>query len=103
MGMDKKELSKTGGRGKLGRTLRSKELWPSKYKDTDKFGLRSLPAGYFIYDLNQFYDLGKGCSFWAYEDAERAVWRRSMKYQSKKIERDYRPRSNGYSVRCVKN
>jgi uncharacterized protein (TIGR02145 family) len=102
-GTKKEELNKTGARGKASRALRSKTFWPSEYKDADLFGFTAVPAGYFNHINGDFENKNTQCVFWSDEDAENQVWCRSLRYDSKRIERSSRPRPNGYSVRCLKD
>lgn len=102
-GMKKKDLDKSGERGNIGIYLRSKRLWEFNYNQANKMGLKALPAGFLVYTSNDFIDLGRATTFWAGENSEGQLWCRCIKYNTKKIERNYPPRPNGLSVRCIKD
>jgi len=102
-GVKKGDLNKTGERGKYSSALRSKKFWTSEYKDTDLYGFSALPAGYFNHNSKDFTGRRAIAVFWSGIDENDQVWCRSLKYDSKKIERSYRPLPNGFSVRCVKD
>jgi uncharacterized protein (TIGR02145 family) len=66
----------------------------------------ALPAGFFMY---RYYSFGNGARFWSateeddsFETNSNAYYRNITSYTSNMTSRDEN-KTNGYSVRCVKN
>jgi uncharacterized protein (TIGR02145 family) len=73
-------------------------------KGTDKYGFRVLPAGRRNYSGSNFYRRGILAFFWsssAYSDVR--AWIRSFGYAEARVARSSARRSNGFSVRCIRD
>ncbi|MDR2407434.1 MAG: fibrobacter succinogenes major paralogous domain-containing protein [Bacteroidales bacterium] len=87
-----------------GKKLKSKDGWMDDGNGTDEFGFNALPAGSRDTDGSYSNDRGDYTYFWsssAYSSAY--AWTRYFTYSMATVGRGYTNRSNGFSVRCVRD
>jgi uncharacterized protein (TIGR02145 family) len=95
-----------GTRGKAkcsGTTSDADPVWSSG-AGTDNYGFRGLPAGYRGNDGSGFYDRGAYAFFWSSSaNSSSAAWHRAFYYTYATVRRYYNNRSDGLSVRCIRD
>jgi uncharacterized protein (TIGR02145 family) len=87
-----------------GTKLKSKTGWDDGGNGTDDYGFRVLPSGFRNYNGSYFYDRGRYAYFWSSSayDGTRA-WYRQFSYNRADVSRSNTNRSNGFSVRCIRD
>jgi len=86
-----------------GKRLKSSSGWYDNGSGTDDFGFSALPGAYRNYS-GYFYYYMEGAYFWTStrENSENARYRR-LYYSRDQIERNFKHKDYGMSVRCVKD
>jgi uncharacterized protein (TIGR02145 family) len=87
-----------------GEKIKSTSGWNNSRNGTDPYGFSALPGGHRGYD-GSFNVLGGRATFWSATGLDRDAsfaWYRSLGNFSE-VERDYDYKSDGYSVRCLKD
>ncbi len=97
--MERHRLERFG----VGVNLKSTSGWNSDVNGIDLYGFADLPGG--ARNLNgEFADLGEECFFWvSNENNTISSWERMMNYFRYEVNRNYKNKPFGLSVRCVKN
>jgi uncharacterized protein (TIGR02145 family) len=107
LGMSEKEIEIMYMRGEtMGTKLKSKNDWELDSKDNspyDIFGFNALPGGYRLFLDGSFVDKGKRGSWWSSTPDGKYAMRRSLFLDKSGIDCDAATRTNGFSVRCVKD
>jgi uncharacterized protein (TIGR02145 family) len=86
-----------------GNKLKSRTGWNYDGNGTDNFGFSALPGG-LRYSDGYFYGVGNYGSWWsATEYAANYARYRYMGYSISNVDEHWYYKSNGFSVRCVKN
>lgn len=104
LGMSAEELQKRRFRnsGEVGSQLKAKTVWPENGVGIDSHDFTILPAGYrgggqgFVY-------VGSFAAFWTASISGNTPWYRGFFYFNDGSYRETWSRSDGFSIRCVKN
>jgi uncharacterized protein (TIGR02145 family) len=101
-GIGDPEWDDTGWRGlDAGMNLKTTSGWNSNGNGTDQFGFSALPGGFRSPD---FIGVGNQCHWWSStEHLDIKVWTRQLRNDYSEVERDNTAKTNGYSVRCLKD
>ncbi|MCD4695475.1 MAG: fibrobacter succinogenes major paralogous domain-containing protein [Bacteroidales bacterium] len=104
LGMSRTDANKTVWRGgNEGEKLKAGNGWENNGNGTDDYGFTALPGGYRS-SFNSFYKRGSYGNWWsATEYSSSNVWYRKLYYGSTGVGRYISNRSDGFSVRCVKD
>jgi uncharacterized protein (TIGR02145 family) len=87
-----------------GTKLKSKTGWKYDGNGTDEFGFGAVPAGARSYNGSQIYGRGTEVTYWSSSvGTSSAAWYRPFYYNSAQVYRNLGSRSNGLSVRCVRD
>jgi uncharacterized protein (TIGR02145 family) len=91
-----------GGSSIAGEKMKSTYGWYNNGNGTNTSGFTGLPGGYRGSDV--FYRLGQ-FGFWcsSSEYSGTSAWHRYLYYNDGQVWRDYGFKTNGFSVRCLKN
>lgn len=109
LGLSQADAENTGTRGtNEGSKLAGNAiLWEDGNLDTDPAfgtsGFSALPGG--VKSTDGLFDpVGRYCYFWSSsEQSSTDAWRRSIYYSETGVNRHYRKKVDGFSIRCVKN
>jgi uncharacterized protein (TIGR02145 family) len=87
----------------LGKAMKSKLRWKNEEKGSDEIGFNALPAGMRFIE-GDFFQIGEN-TFWWFDEGSTRIYGSDpgFYFYSGFIEMFYDDRSNGYSVRCVKD
>ncbi|MDR0691687.1 MAG: hypothetical protein LBF69_01470 [Prevotellaceae bacterium] len=78
--------------------------YSSSNQGTDVYGFRGLPAGYREYNGSSFTNRGNHAIFWSSSaNGSSNAWRRDFNYTYATVRRYLNYRSNGFSVRCIRD
>jgi len=92
-----------GGKDVAGKKMKSTSGWNDDGNGTNSSGFSGLPGGYRNSSGN-FGSVGKFGSWWsASENFESNAWLRVLSYGSSSLSRYGYNKSNGFSVRCVRD
>ena len=70
---------------------------------TDFYGFKALPGGRRCYEGNFWY-IGEGARWWTSTQFNTELaWSRNVSYNNAKVLRDYKEKTYGMSIRCVKD
>ena len=96
-------FTKVGGRNNAGKVLRSRTGWNDCEDGTDDYGFSVLPDGGRYYD--GLYDFaGSAASIWSTsQDGEMYAYIMDLSLCSKNVYLNISRKTNGHSVRCVKD
>ncbi|MBP7848734.1 MAG: hypothetical protein KA053_00510 [Lentimicrobiaceae bacterium] len=86
-----------------GTRLKSTYGWLSGVTGTDVLGFKVLPVGYRLYNNGTFAVYGHAAYFWTSNEVSNNAWYRHLLTTHQDIKRDYAYKTNGFSVRCLKN
>lgn len=76
--------------------------WNDSNEASNELGFTALPGG--VCTGGSFYDIGFAGYWWvATEYNSDTAWHRFMSYHNSDVYRNYKNKSEGYSVRCIKN
>ena len=103
-GVGDSEWDATGWRGyDAGETLKSTNGWSYSGNGTDLYGFTALPGGY-RGDTGSFNHLGNHGLWWSStENNGSTTWTRNLHYGNVKVARNGRSKTDGYSLRCLKD
>jgi len=104
LGMSEDEANATSWRGvDVGNKLKAINGWNSGGNGTDESGFMSLPSGNRNSD-GIFIDLGNCATYWSSSEYYNSnAWDRKLSYSYREVYRNFKFKSNGYSVRCIKD
>jgi uncharacterized protein (TIGR02145 family) len=72
--------------------------------DWRRYGFRVLPAGYRNNDGSNFNNRGTNAWFWSSSaNSPTNAWNREFNYNNGNVNRNNNNRSNGFSVRCIRD
>jgi uncharacterized protein (TIGR02145 family) len=92
-----------GGEQKAGAKMKAKSGWVYDGNGTNSNGFSGLPGG-FRYFNGSFYSIGYFGYWWSStENKTIFVWSRLLYYNSDVVNRYYFNKSNGFSVRCLRD
>ena len=96
-------ISAAGGADSAGSKLKAKNWWYENGKGTDAYGFNALPGGFHSHlgDFDGMYGTGYWWSATATEATKATVTH--MYYQSDKVSKINALKTDGYSVRCIKD
>ncbi|HBB93535.1 MAG TPA: hypothetical protein DC042_17880 [Bacteroidales bacterium] len=103
LGLSQADADKTGFRtsGSVGVKLKATTAWGSS-ESTNSSGFNAIPSGYLA--DGSFQDLLTSGVYWTATDADAGTaFDRYLDNESNGIDRGAWPRSDGYSVRCIRN
>ena len=107
LGMTQKEIEIMYMRGdELGTKLKRKNDWEVESNgnsDYNILGFDALPGGYRLFIDGSFVDKGTRGSWWSSTPDGVYAMRRSLFLNKSGIDRDAATRTNGFSVRCIKD
>ncbi|MCB2220721.1 MAG: hypothetical protein KQI35_10015 [Bacteroidetes bacterium] len=87
-----------------GYRLKSSNGWLNNGNGGDDFGFTALPAGYRSSADGNFYRLTKGSYLWSSDENDSGTaWRTGMEYNFSSVSKAFQLKSDGRSVRCVKD
>ncbi len=96
-----------GGEAVAGEKLKSSTGWKldeGKNYGNNMSGFNALPAGFRSGNGGSFVDKGKYSYFWSStSEGSEYAWFRSLDYSGGEVDRDDDNRTDGYSVRCLRN
>ena len=70
---------------------------------TNTSGFSGLPGGYRYFD-GTFYDIGDSGYWWSSSESfTYSAWSRYLSYNVGNVNRSYNDKTNGFSVRCIKD
>jgi uncharacterized protein (TIGR02145 family) len=97
-------LSSGGMRGyDIGKKLKAKSGWAEKGNGTNQFLFEALPGGDRSH-RESFRLLGESCNWWSSsQDTDVHAWYRTLTFEEESIGRYSYFKSDGQSVRCIKN
>jgi uncharacterized protein (TIGR02145 family) len=106
LGMPDSELWQEGYRGSrqnVGGKMKAKNLWKAPNEGaTNESGFSGLPGGYRV--LGDFHNFGnRGCWWSARQTNAWHAWYWNLSYDLTGSSRQHEYKTNGHSVRCVKN
>ncbi len=90
----------------MGTKLKSAYAWElgkENKSDYDIYGFHALPGGYRLFIDGSFVDKGIRGSWWSGTPDGKSAMRRSLFLNKTGIDRDAATRTNGFSVRCIKD
>lgn len=97
------ELENQKGFAQVGKKLKGKELWNDGGNGSDIFGFNAVPAGYRATD-GPFRDQGGTANFWSTSDNSiQNAFYRTLYFYSANMFKYNNFKSNGISVRCLKD
>jgi len=108
LGMNQSDVNLSGYRGldEGGKMkLSGTEYWNSpNTKASNESGFSALPGGQRYFSGDAFYNLGVSAYFWTATSGEEKskAWHRVLNYGKSQIDRNYRNKMFGFSVRCIK-
>lgn len=104
LGMSEDEANATAWRGSdVGDKLKAINGWNSGGNGTDESGFMSLPSGSRNSD-GTFIDLGERATYWSSSEYYNSNgWYRELSYSYNEVYRSFKFKSNGYSVRCIRD
>ncbi|OYT14511.1 MAG: hypothetical protein B7C24_17930, partial [Bacteroidetes bacterium 4572_77] len=104
LGMKQREVDNTGFRGTdEGRKLKSASGWNSNGNGTNSSGFSALPGGYH-HSSGSFRSLGDYDAWWSSSEySGSSSWYRHLYYDHNQVVRSNYGKTNGFSVRCIKN
>ena len=86
-----------------GSKLKSKTDWFNNGNGTNSSGFTALPAGY-ITESGLFFGLSElGCWWSSTEDGTADAWSRDISHENSQVRRYNAPKTEGLSVRCIKD
>jgi len=85
----------------VGTKMKSTTGWYGGINGTNSSGFTALPGG--KSNMGGFISLTNGASFWSSTESGTFAWNRGLYYSNAAIYRSFSSRSDGLSVRCVKN
>jgi uncharacterized protein (TIGR02145 family)/uncharacterized repeat protein (TIGR02543 family) len=92
-----------GAGGTAGKKLKSKSGWNNSGNGTDDYGFSALPGGY-RYSDGSFGNAGNYGNWWAAtEDGSSNAYDRNMYCNGDRVYEPIGDKSNGFSVRCVRD
>jgi uncharacterized protein (TIGR02145 family) len=92
-----------GGEYTSGIKMKNTEGWPTGRNGNNLTGFSGLPGGYRIFN-GKFENVDYQGYWWcADECSDKYVWLRFLVYNFDSLSRNYGSKSNGYSVRCIKD
>ena len=110
LGMSQSEADTIDRRGTdEGGKLKEESVCTSHWKSpnkgaTNSSGFTALPGGIRDYSDGAFYDLGTDADFWTATESDASnAWNRNLYYDYAEVDRYYFSKSDGFSVRCVKD
>jgi uncharacterized protein (TIGR02145 family) len=108
LGMPAAELTAAGNRGSVqnvgGKMKAVSPLWLSSNTGaTNSSGFSGLPGGYRFYDGTSYGDVGSQCYWWSSTQISTPSARMRNLVYSVGVYRSFRIKSNGFSVRCVRD
>ncbi len=68
----------------------------------DQYGFSALPSGRRS-TTGMFLGFEGGCRWWVSTESDTSAWRRYLNLNNSEIGRDTKDKSNGFSVRCIRN
>lgn len=93
-----------GGESVAGGKMKSTTIWPNPNTGaTNSSGFTGLPGGYrnIIETFNQ---IGLAGQWWSLTEYDKGLaWYRYLSYNNGSIVKEYAPKPDGYSVRCIKD
>lgn len=96
-------LASRGYTNQMGKVLKSKTGWNDYGNGSDNFGFNALPGG-FRYGQGHFESPGYGGYWWTNSEYDATeAWRRIMSYDNDDVFRGFFTKTNGFSIRCVKD
>ena len=92
-----------GYSGNEGTALKATNDWNNNGNGTDNYGFTAFPGGY-RNDYGSFYDIGTYGYWWsATERGRDYAYTRLLYYNYGEVSRNYRGKSYGFSVRCLRD
>ena len=86
-----------------GRNLKSTSGWYGGGNGPNEFGFAAMPAGSRGY-VGGFYSMNKTALYWSSQEYnDTTAWSRVIEYSVDNVYRDNIIKSNGFSVRCIKD
>jgi uncharacterized protein (TIGR02145 family) len=83
--------------------IKSKSGWNENGNGSNTSGFSALPAGH-LFNNNTFGDVGNNSYWWTSTELESTLsWTRSIDYNNNNITRDICNKTDGLSVRCIKD
>ena len=83
--------------------MKAKKGWNEDGNGTNTSGFSALPGGH-LFNSNTFGDIGKNSYWWTSTEEESSIgWTRSIDYNNNNITRDITSKTDGLSVRCIKD
>lgn len=96
-------FSAMGNPASIGKRLKSSSGWSYKGSGNDKYGFSALPAGY-RYVNGHFLDQGTSTFFWCSEtDGNYFACSMNIIFSNDYVTISFESKSDGFSVRCVKD
>lgn len=88
----------------VGYKMKSTNLWISDGNGDNESGFNALPSGYRNVDPGGFYDIGISVYYWSSTQSGLLnAWDRNIYYDMTEIRHTYHLRTQGFSVRCIKD
>lgn len=105
LGMSRSEADSAGLRnaGLVGTKLKSTSGWDNNGIGDNSSGFTALPGGYRSY-AGRFEGIGLGTGYWtASEYHATTAWYRGLGFYTSTVQRYYYSKSDGFSVRCLRD
>lgn len=100
----KNYISLNGYNGTEGKALKASSGWNSNGSGADIYSFSALPGGSRSYDLGKFSGVGFSGFWWSNTEFDSfLVVSELLTYNNNNMEHAGCPKSNGYSVRCIKD
>ena len=97
-------VNAVGGSSVAGDTLKATSGWDSDLNGTDDIGFSALPGGDRSFLDGSFSGVGAYGYWWSSTERNAwDAWHQGMYYNGAGVYRDYRHKSHGFSVRCVRD
>jgi uncharacterized protein (TIGR02145 family) len=91
------------GENIAGKKMKHSEGWPAGKNGTNSSGFSGLPGGYRLFN-GKFENVDYEGYWWCAEEyTVKYIWLRFLVYHADVLFRNYGSKSNGYSVRCIKD
>ncbi len=91
-----------GGESIAGLKMKSTTGWDNNGNGLNSSGFTGFPAGYYIPEW--FYDIGIRANWWSSSEySSSQVWDRGLYYISDEVSRNYKNKTYGFSVRCMRD
>jgi|GEM_PF-1298509 len=92
-----------GGEDKAGTKMKSRTGWKDNGNGTDESGFSGLPGGH-SFGYVSFHSIGDFGYWWSSsEPYTGGAWNRNLIYNDGSVYRNHGDKSNGFSVRCLRN